>query len=277
MADKEYQTEGAMEMAASIKPMSEGYYLVTAEDVLVPGDKSLADYINEGGGGGGSSGLVLYTLHTDLTWNSTLNELLTTLRNNGISKDDLCVVTSSSVGFPDVIVRIDDADPETQKARIPAWFSLATPLNMVSFEPLQLSLTIGNIQTFYYGGLRTDSKTIQGAINELSDKTIDKMDGINTYTSEKPVYIGKDSQGIIWTDTYMVGTGYTGEISLRAPLVEGDNISFEVDNENKVLKINASGGNGLPSYTEADEGKFLRLDGGEPKWVAIPNAEEAKF
>ena len=58
MTDKIYQTEGASEVGSSLKPMSEGYYLVTAEDVLVPGDKSLADYINEGGGsnGGGNSG-----------------------------------------------------------------------------------------------------------------------------------------------------------------------------------------------------------------------------
>lgn len=38
-----------------------------------------------------------------------------------------------------------------------------------------------------------------------------------------------------------------------------------------------SGGSGLPDYTSDDEGKFLRIEGGEPVWVAIPNAEEAKF
>ena len=33
----------------------------------------------------------------------------------------------------------------------------------------------------------------------------------------------------------------------------------------------------LPSYTSADEGKFLRIVNGVPTWVAIPNAEEASF
>lgn len=61
MADKIYQTEGAMEMAASIKPMSGGYYLATAEDIYIGDNKSLADYIAAGGGGGGGSGLPDYT------------------------------------------------------------------------------------------------------------------------------------------------------------------------------------------------------------------------
>ena len=56
MADKIYQTEGGSEVGSSLKPMSEGYYLMTAEDILVPGDRSLADYINEGGGGSGGNG-----------------------------------------------------------------------------------------------------------------------------------------------------------------------------------------------------------------------------
>ena len=59
MEDKIYQTEGAMEMAASIKPMSGGYYLATAEDIYIGDNKSLAEYIAAGGGGG--SGLPDYT------------------------------------------------------------------------------------------------------------------------------------------------------------------------------------------------------------------------
>ncbi len=38
-----------------------------------------------------------------------------------------------------------------------------------------------------------------------------------------------------------------------------------------------AGVSGLPAYTADDEGKFLRIVDGTPKWVAIPNAEEASF
>lgn len=34
---------------------------------------------------------------------------------------------------------------------------------------------------------------------------------------------------------------------------------------------------GIPDYTSADEGKFLRIVNGVPAWVSIPNAEEANF
>lgn len=40
---------------------------------------------------------------------------------------------------------------------------------------------------------------------------------------------------------------------------------------------NFSGGSGLPPYTDADNGKFLRIVDGEPTWVLIPNAEETRF
>jgi len=37
------------------------------------------------------------------------------------------------------------------------------------------------------------------------------------------------------------------------------------------------GGSGLPEHTAADEGKFLRIVGGSPAWVALINGEEVKF
>lgn len=36
-------------------------------------------------------------------------------------------------------------------------------------------------------------------------------------------------------------------------------------------------GGGLPSSTDDDNGKFLRVVNGAPVWYAIPNAEEATF
>lgn len=36
-------------------------------------------------------------------------------------------------------------------------------------------------------------------------------------------------------------------------------------------------GSGLPEYTEADEGKFMRIINGAPVWSAVINGEEVKF
>lgn len=199
----------------------------------------LYDKIGEGGSTGSNS-LVLPALQTDLTVDNTLLDLLTTLRDNGISQDDMCFVRSSSTSFPDIIVQIADADTETEKAEILTWYSFAYPFGMTSYPALSLSLTIGRIHEFYTEGLSTTNKTFQGAINELNNKTIDKLGTISTYSSsESPAFLSKDSKGILWTDEYMVGTGYTGEFASRVPIVEGDNVTFEVDEENNVLKINA--------------------------------------
>lgn len=37
------------------------------------------------------------------------------------------------------------------------------------------------------------------------------------------------------------------------------------------------GGGGLPEYTEADEGKFLRIVDEKPVWSTVINGEEVKF
>jgi hypothetical protein len=60
--------------------------------------------------------------------------------------------------------------------------------------------------------------------------------------------------------------------------VAGENINFETDYENQVVKINSTGGgNGLPPYDSTNEGQFLRIVGGTPAWSAIPNAEGVAF
>lgn len=34
---------------------------------------------------------------------------------------------------------------------------------------------------------------------------------------------------------------------------------------------------GLPDYSDANNGQFLRVVNGEPTWEAVPSAEEAEF
>lgn len=55
---------------------------------------------------------------------------------------------------------------------------------------------------------------------------------------------------------------------------------YKISEDNTLVEENSGGGGSesdLPPCTESDNGKFLRIEEGEPKWVAIPNAEEASF
>lgn len=201
MADKEYQTEGAMEMAASIKPMSEGYYLVTAEDVLVPGDKSLADYINEGGGGnsggGNGGGVVIDTQETTWLFNDTI--------------DATAIPTS---GF-DFSFTSDGAMYKEIKASTVAGVLVV----------LYMSAT-GSTSYIAY---RSDS----GWMNQAHKK-------ITIHTSIADI--------VIW--------------------------NWLITNATLMLKDSTEG---LPSYTEDDNGKFLQLVDGSPAWVLIEDGNGVRY
>lgn len=41
--------------------------------------------------------------------------------------------------------------------------------------------------------------------------------------------------------------------------------------------IESENNGGLPEYTSADDGKFLRISGNEVAWASMLNAEEAQF
>jgi hypothetical protein len=80
----------------------------------------------------------------------------------------------------------------------------------------------------------------------------------------------------------MAYENYTGSIQMGAgmipkqdfPLVRACDVLMT---DGSRLDENELGGSGLPDYTDADNGKFLRLVDGEPTWVLIPNAEETRF
>ena len=108
MSDKIYQTEGASEVGASMKPMSPGYFLINAEDVHIGENKSLAEYIGEGGGGSGGGGVTVVEgncayryIETDLGRENTIVSLRTQLRDAGVSPNDRCLVHCVSYSFPD--------------------------------------------------------------------------------------------------------------------------------------------------------------------------------
>lgn len=47
------------------------------------------------------------------------------------------------------------------------------------------------------------------------------------------------------------------------------------DIQDAIIELENNGG--LPEYTSADDGKFLRISGNEVVWASIANAEEATF
>jgi hypothetical protein len=97
--------------------------------------------------------------------------------------------------------------------------------------------------------LNTNCKNVIGAINEVNSKTIDKIMNFDTAKNgAEGVYIGNTGRGISWYGTFDIyGSGadpFSGSISHTVPIVAGENVEFEVDEGNQVVKINATGGGG---------------------------------
>ena len=95
--------------------------------------------------------------------------------------------------------------------------------------------------------LKTESKEIVGAINELNEKALVNADNILLSNVSYVSYEGAED-GIVYDGTFWA---YTGEFekdileiptSVRIPIAAGENVTFEIDEENRVVKINATGG-----------------------------------
>lgn len=94
--------------------------------------------------------------------------------------------------------------------------------------------------------LETESKEVVGAINEVNGKTVDKIRQIDLWYGEKidVSYYGVD--GIAWEDEFSFfneneDSIKSGAIYHRIPIMAGDNVTFEVDGENQIVKINSTG------------------------------------
>ena len=141
-------------------------------------------------------------------------------------------------------------------------------------------------QRKYDSALDTDSKDIVGAINEIAEKTIDKISYIG-FGSGDYYSVHSSDNGISWDcDEFEIETQksngsvdyHRSALSNRVPIVAGDNVTFTVDEENQVVKINSTGGGAeLPTVTTDDNGKFLRVVGGSWATALVPNAEGATF
>lgn len=95
--------------------------------------------------------------------------------------------------------------------------------------------------------LKTESKEVVGAINEVNEKTVDKISAINTY-----YYVGAENiaqkpyLGITWEDTIVVldqDEGFINEVLTynRVPILFDENtMETEVDNQG-ILQVKAKG------------------------------------
>ena len=99
-----------------------------------------------------------------------------------------------------------------------------------------------------------------------------------TYGNNKFVAVASNGKaaysedGITWRYSY-TELVQDGEI---VNLVGNDSLEGYATEEyvdNKISEIDIR----VPAWTEADEGKFLRIVNGAPTWATIPSAEEAEF
>ncbi len=100
--------------------------------------------------------------------------------------------------------------------------------------------------------------------------------------------VGRDEQGRLWAKESRKGVKYFGFGELYHPdpsrprgrylgvgLEDGTTALVLIQDLARELGIDKI--LGLPEYTEADEGKFMRIINGAPVWSAVINGEEVKF
>lgn len=194
MADKIY--EGGIPLGAGLEAEADGYFLMKAEDIQVGENKSLAEYIAEGGGGGSgdSSGVKIPVLQTTLTLDSTLQDMMDVLRANGITSSDYCLVKGGTVLFNDVIVQLSTYF--NTGISVNTWYNIScgysySAAGLLSLDP---STTIGEVNNKAKDSLKTTSKTLVGAINELAEYC-----GGGTSTSAMPTirFVGLRGNNIL--------------------------------------------------------------------------------
>lgn len=72
------------------------------------------------------------------------------------------------------------------------------------------------------------------------------------------------------------GDWMTGPFGLSKDIGYGTNLPSN-GQEGQVFFLQDDGLGGIPLPTEEDNGKFLRVVNGQPKWVSIPTAESSSF
>ena len=173
MANKLYEEESIQAIADSIRqnaPNSTSGNTYTVEE-MPQGVKAVYDEGYENGVasveiGGKSIPVVDAPVVTVV---STIDALRAELRKNGVTSNDICLARFSGV---DVICQISDAIYNS-KILIKHWQEFDYPYystNILSGNLVDPSTTIHEIREIARNQLKTEAKTITGAINELHDE-----------------------------------------------------------------------------------------------------------
>lgn len=135
----------------------------------------------------------------------------------------------------------------TEDSVTPETMTKGTTAHNSAGEPIEGTFDPDIYQTKTDDSLETESKEVVGAINEVNEKALVNADNILLSNVSIVSYEGA-VDGIVYDGTFWA---YTGEFekdileiptTVRIPIVEGENVTFEVDNKNQVVKINATGG-----------------------------------
>lgn len=142
-------------------------------------------------------------------------------------------------------------------------------------ELQELTVDLSAYQLKEDENLDTQSKEVVGAINEVNKHTIDKVKGFFLDGKRSNTFLYPDGT-ICWMSRFttfddiinpetwdqkvgkVISEGYT---SHEIPLVAGENVTFEVDEANQVVKINATGG-GSANSLEMPQIRFTSATGG---------------
>lgn len=122
--------------------------------------------------------------------------------------------------------------------------------------------------------LKTKDKRIVDAINELSDQiseggtidtsTLATIDKIASISAEGDFSNINTDNGLYWVDSSTIAVDdndYDNIPSInRVPITAGENVTFEVDEEKKLVKINATGGGEIDTSTLATVDKITHFN-----------------
>ena len=241
----------------------------------VTNGKSAYDYAKEAGYAGTESSFAAQLADTSMvgSWTFIDDPDLTTLPDestelsfisNGAEYSTIKrgIVGPSNLGiygmyYGDRAVYVNS--PDESDGITHGWLDDAYKTVTITKEPSDSSIVAGIKDNAEMVGtpskrLKTRSKRVVDAINELNDKLdetgIDQVKSIDTWAGEvQDLAFDSNAGGIMWNDKFAFydqpeSDGEriaSGDIAHRIPLVPGENVTFEIDEENQVVKINATG------------------------------------
>lgn len=101
---------------------------------------------------------------------------------------------------------------------------------------------------FWWDGTKWHEVANTAELEELRQNSVEEIASIDTYFNDVTSTPRLTYKGITWTGEFMIESDELemaqGAIFHRMPIVAGENVTFEVDEDNQVVKINAEGGSG---------------------------------